>query len=173
VPNDVNKITGAWVFRCRLPATSYYTTGNGWRMEARVSDDLLGTATSTTSFDVNLYIKYSVSPISTISPGHPAEFILSYTSNAIIKIQVSATDPTSNSTGTSFPASYVTLSDSMDGGGAHTMHLSNQLTDWYLNLPAAQNAVVGMWWMVTIPDGSPNSVYQFAYAVNVTFQAYA
>jgi hypothetical protein len=95
---------------------------------------------------------------------------LKYTANAIVKIQVAATNPTDNATGSSFPASYITISDSNQTGGSRTMHLGNSLADWEGNLPPAQNGTLTIWWSVTMPDDAPPGQYSFTYIITLQFQ---
>jgi hypothetical protein len=172
-PGNLTLTSGTWVFKFKWPATSHYTTGGGWTLEARALDDSAGVVSSTRTFDANLYLSYSVTPLLTIRPGEAGSIVLTYTANAIVKIQVAATDPTDNATGSSFPASYITVSDTQNQTvSSRTMHLGNSLADWQGNLPPAQNGTLIMWWSVTMPDAAPLGQYSFTYTVDLQFQQY-
>lgn len=172
-PGNLTLTSGAWVFKFKWPATSHYTTGGGWTLETRAVDDSAGVVSSSRTFDANLYLSYSVTPLLTIRPGEAGSIVLNYTANAIVKIQVAATNPTDNATGSSFPASYITVSDSQDQtGGSRTIHLANSFADWEGNLPPAQNGTLTIWWSVTMPDDTPPGQYSFTYTVNLQFQQY-
>jgi hypothetical protein len=172
-PGDRSATVGLWVFKFKWPVLSHYTTNGGWRIEVQVEDDELGFASLSRSFDVNLYITFSMEQPSSLTSGEFSRSVLTYTANAIVKVQVAASDP-KDAFGHSFSSDHVMVNDvESQTGGHRRMLLNNNLRDWYLDLPVAENGVLVIWWFATVPNGVPIENYSFTYTLNVTFQAFA
>lgn len=166
-PADFGAVTGTWVFKFKWPVTSEYTAGGGWRMAVVIADDASMAATRSLTFDVNPYSTFNIRQEQS---GNTVHVILTYTSNAISKIQLSATDPTDGE-GHSFPASNIIVNDnSNNSNGPHQMALSTTMTDWYVGLPIAQNATIEFWLFINTPEDLPPVSYTFVYLVNLASQ---
>ena len=182
---SLSATSGTWTFKLMLRSLSHYTTNQGWCIEAHVKDKSSNEAWRTNKFDVNLLISIDVpSAVSwTASAGQAnvsasgMPFAIQYASNAIVKIQVKATDPTS-SFGDHFSASNLLIDDDNNpNSDAHCMKLSNTYQDWEttlgVNYIGGPGQPINAYWFATVPAGQPTGTYTFTYEVNIAFEAFA
>jgi hypothetical protein len=101
-------------------------------------------------------------------------FVIQYASNAIVKIQVKATNPT-NSFGDTFSASNILIDDDADPAtDTQTQKLTNAFVDWYpgLGVNYIGGTTINAYWFVTVPAGQPTGTYTFTYSVEMAFSSF-
>jgi hypothetical protein len=182
-PSPLTETAGTWTFQFRWRSLSHYTTGGGWRIEARVVDKSSNLAWRTNVIDVNLLLSIviptSISWTATAGQANVTAagmpFVIQYASNAIVKIQVKATNPT-NSFGDTFSASNILIDDDANPAtDTHTQKLTSAFVDWYpgLGVNYIGGTTINAYWFVTVPAGQPTGTYTFTYSVQFVFQDYA
>jgi hypothetical protein len=172
--------SGTFIFKLKVWSVSHYTAANGWNVQAWAETKSDVQKTRTNNLSVNLYVSLTV-PTSiawTASAGSSnaqadnMPFIVQYTSNAVAKLRLNATDPTSQY-GDAFASSNLRISDTTNPNGPHSQQLSNTLADWRTGLDVADGASLNAYWFVSVPAGQPTGTYQFTYNVSMVFQDYA
>jgi hypothetical protein len=177
---DLSGSQGAFTFKVKVPKVSHYTATNGWNAQAWVEDKSSNQNTRTNLFAVNLYVHLTVP--TTISWSATAgssdveasgmPFAIAYESNAVVKLQLNATNPASQY-GDAFASTNLRISDTTSPHGAHSQALSTSLADWKTGLAVTDSGSMDAYWFVSVPNGQPTGTYTFAYNVNITFQEYA
>jgi hypothetical protein len=172
--------SGTFTFRLKVMKVTHYTTGLGWYVQASALDKANHEAMKSNKFDTNLYlhltvptsITWTATAGSTNVEASGMPFAISYQSNAIVKLQLNATDPTSQYSDT-FGASNLRISDTTNPNGPHSQTLSNSLADWETGLGVTDRGALDAYWFVSVPNGQPTGTYTFTYNMSVAFQDYA
>jgi len=149
-------------------------------VEAWVEDKLNRQASKVNSFDVNLYISlqipntvsWSASAGMSNVKANDMPFSVQYSSNAVVKMQISATNPTSQY-GDSFAASNLRISGTNNTKGPDAQNLSGSLANWKTTLGVSDEGRVDAYWFVSVPSGQPTGTYTFTYTMNMVFQDFA
>jgi hypothetical protein len=171
---------GTFTFRVQVPKVSHYTQNGGWYVQAWVIDKGNNQAWRTNLMDMNLYvhltvptvINWSASAGSSNVEASGMPFAISYQSNAIVKLQLNATDPVSQY-GDTFSVSNLRISETTNPHGSHSQSLSGSLTDWETGLEVTDSGAMNAYWFVSVPSGQPTGTYTFTYNMNVAFDQYA
>jgi hypothetical protein len=177
---DISGTQGAFIFKVKVPKVSHYTTANGWNVQAWVEDKANQQNAKTNMFAVNLYVHLTV-PTSIVwgasagsvdveASGMP--FAITYEANAVVKLQLNATNPSSQY-GDSFASSDLRISDTTSPHGAHSQALSTSMADWKTGLAVTDNGTMDAYWFVSVPAGQPTGTYTFTYNTSVAFDGYA
>jgi hypothetical protein len=177
---DLSGTQGVFTFKVKVPKVSHYTTADGWYAQAWVEDKGGNQNTRTNLFAVNLYVHLTVPTTIawTASAGSSnveasgMPFAIAYQSNAVVKLQLNATDPTTQY-GDSFAATHLRISGTTNPNGPHSQTLSNALADWETGLGVTDTGSVDAYWFVSVPAGQPTGTYRFTYNMNVVFDSYA
>lgn len=160
---------GTWMFYMKLPHLATFGT---WTMTIVATDKQGLYGTWSTQFPVNLWVSIQIPAIVSFSAtigdvNHPADgmpFIVTYGSNAISKILLATTIPTSGAN--TLTADHLQVSDHADpnAAGAVTVHLdSANAIPWLQNLPIIQSTTTPAYWFVTIPSNQQTGTYGFVY----------
>jgi hypothetical protein len=177
---NLSNTQGTFTFKVKAPKVSHYTAANGWYVQAWVEDKSSNQNMRTNLFAVNLYVHLTVPTTITWSAtagssdveasGMP--FAIAYQSNAVVKLQLNATDPASQY-GDTFAATNLRISDTTNPNGPHSQALSASLTDWKTGLEVTDTGGMDAYWFVSVPSGQPTGTYTFTYTMSIAFQDYA
>jgi hypothetical protein len=179
-PPNLSGTQGTFTFLVKVPKVSHYTTADGWYAQAWVEDKSDSQNDRTNLFAVNLYvhlavpttISWSASAGSSNVEASGMPFAIQYQSNAVVKLQLNATDPASQYSDT-FAASNLRISSTSNPNGPNSQNLSNGLADWKAGLGVTDTGALDAYWFVSVPSGQPTGTYAFTYNMNVAFDQYA
>jgi hypothetical protein len=177
---SLNSTGGVFVFKVKLHLLSHYTQDGGWSVMVFLTDKSNAVGYENMAFDVNLHVsltittsmRWSAQAGQSYVEAASMPFVAQYTANAVVKLQVNATDPTSQY-GDSFAVGNLLVSGQADHAGPHTRALTGSLADWYPGLGVADGASVNAYWFVSVPTGQPTGTYTFNYDMNIAFDQYA
>jgi hypothetical protein len=171
---------GTFTFKVKVPKVSHYTAAGGWYVQAWVEDKGSNQNTRTNLFAVNLYVHLTVPTTIVWSASAGASdveasgmpFAIAYQSNAVVKLQLNATDPISQYSD-SFGSSNLRISGTSDPNGPNSQTLSNAIADWKTGLVVTDSGSMNAYWFTSVPNGQPTGTYTFTYNMNIAFDHYA
>jgi hypothetical protein len=183
-PSDLGVTSGLFNFVFKLNKLAIYTHAGSpgsqkWTVEAHVWDKSGNQGYRSNTFDVDLYQGLNIDSSVTWTGLHahsysnrastPNPGTWSYTSNAISKINITATTPT-NAFGDTLPVRSVWVATSDTGENAQ--NFTNTSTAWLTVNDEAHEAQT-VYWFVDIPGGQATGAYTFTYYVTIQFSYYA
>jgi hypothetical protein len=177
--------SGQWTFAATLSPLALYTdTGatNHWNFEADItSKSGAGTQTKTGAFDMNMYLSLTlpsanISNGTAITPGSTNQEIgtttWTYTSNAPINVQMSASQPLTNQYGDTIPITDMTVGTvypaaSCTGSTCMTLSLSNQ--NYQSNQPVQVSSTNTIYWYLSAPPVVVPGGYTTTYTITIVW----
>jgi hypothetical protein len=186
-PSDLAVTSGVFNFVFKLNKLAIYTNWRGgtgdlnsphWTVEAHVWDKSGNQGYRSNTFDVDLYQGLSINTSVTWTGLHAHSYsnpatlnpgTWTYASNAISKINITATTPT-NAFSDTLPVRSVWVATSDTGENAQ--NFTNTSTAWLTVNDEAQESQ-SVYWFVDIPAGQATGAYTFTYYVTIQFSYYA